>query len=57
METKTIYSRKMAVFLRNNGCKIIRAESNPYQPEFDIWIFEDNDILQHYIAEFMNHKK
>lgn len=56
METKIIYSRKMAVFLRNKGCKIIRTETNPYKPEFDIWVFENNDVLQKYIAEFMNNK-
>ena len=57
MKTKIIYSRKMAVFLRNKGCKIVRTETNPYKPEFDIWVFEDDDILQNYIAEFMSHKE
>ena len=52
--TKKIYSRKMAVYLRNHGCKIVGVEANPYKPEFNIWDFEDGDKLQSEIANYMN---
>lgn len=56
MKTKTIYSIKMATYLRNHGCKIIRVEANPYKPEFDIWMFEDGKKLQSEIANYMSGK-
>ena len=52
--TKTIFSRKMAVYLRNHGCKIIRTEANRYKPEFDAWVFEDGEKLQTEITNYMN---
>lgn len=51
--TKIIYSRKMAVYLRNRGCKIVRVEANPYKPEFDMWIFEDTQELRNAMNNFM----
>lgn len=55
--TKKIYSRKMAVYLRRKGCKIVGTEINPYKPEFDIWVFEDGVKLQSEIANYMNEMK
>lgn len=53
-KTKKIFSRKMAVFLRRHGCKIVGTEINPYKPEFDVWVFEDGKKLQAEIANYMN---
>lgn len=51
--TKKIYSRKMAVYLRNHGCKIVGVVANEYKPQYDVWLFEDGDKLQKEIANFM----
>ena len=57
MEGKKIFNRKLAVFLRNQGCKIIGIEANNYKPHFDVWIFEDNDLLQSALASYMQMNK
>lgn len=44
-ETKKVFSRRLAVFLREHGCKIVGTEVNFKRPEFDVWLFEDNDKL------------
>lgn len=51
-KTKRIFTRKLAVFLRRNGCKIIRTEVNFKKPEHDVYVFEDTDRLQDLIVEF-----
>lgn len=45
-ETKKVFSRRLAVFLREHGCKIVGTEVNFKRPEFDVWIFEDNERLR-----------
>jgi uncharacterized UPF0146 family protein len=42
---KKVFSRRLAVFLREHGCKIVGTEVNFKRPEFDVWLFEDDDIL------------
>lgn len=44
-ETKKVFSRRLAVFLREHGCKIVGTEVNFKRPEFDVWLFEDDDRL------------
>lgn len=51
-KTKRIFTRRLAVFLRQNGCKIIRTEVNFKKPEHDVYVFEDTDKLQDLIKEF-----
>ena len=51
-KTKRIFTKKLAVFLRQNGCKIIRTEVNFKKPEYDVYVFEDTNKLQDLIAEF-----
>lgn len=45
-DTIEIYSRNMAIYLRRLGFKILSTEVNPYNPEFDMWIFEDSHELR-----------
>lgn len=45
-ETKKVFSRRLAVFLREHGCKIVGTEVNFKRPEFDVWLFEDGDRLR-----------
>ena len=42
---KKVFSRRLAVFLREHGCKIVGTEVNFKRPEFDVWLFEDDDRL------------
>lgn len=54
METKTIFTRKMAYELRKNGFKIIGTEPDKKHPEFDNYIFEDSEELQKAMATISN---
>lgn len=45
-ETKKVFSRRLAVFLREHGCKIVGTEVNFRRPEFDVWLFEDDERLR-----------
>lgn len=51
--TKKIFSRKLAIYLREHGCKIIGTEVNRHKPNFDVYIFEDNETLQSTLATYM----
>lgn len=51
-KTKRIFTKRLAVFLRQNGCKIIKTEVNFKKPEHDVYVFEDTDKLQNLIATF-----
>ena len=50
IETKKVFSRRLAVFLREHGCKIVGTEVNFKRPEFDVWLFEDNERLRETFA-------
>ena len=45
-EVKKVFSRRLAVFLREHGCKIVGTEVNFKRPEFDVWLFDDNERLR-----------
>ena len=51
--TKKIFSRKLAIYLREHGCKIIGTEVNKHKPNLDVYLFEDNNNLQRALAEYM----
>ena len=51
--SKKIFSKQLAIYLRKKGCRIIDKEPNTYKPEFDVFIFEDNDKLQSALAAYM----
>lgn len=42
----TIYTRWLAVALREQGYKILRTEVNKFHPQFDVYVFEDSQELQ-----------
>ena len=50
---KKIFSRKLAIYLREKGCKIITTEVNRHKPNLDVYIFEDNEKLQSALAKYM----
>lgn len=51
--TKKIFSRKLAIYLREHGCKIIGTEVNKHKPNLDVYIFEDGEKLQSALADYM----
>lgn len=53
MNTKTIYTKNMALFLRNKGFKILKTVPDDNMPNFFNWIFEDTAALHDAINEYM----
>ena len=53
--TKKVFSRRLAVFLREHGCKIVGTEVNFKRPEFDVWLFEDNERLREAFELYSSH--
>ena len=51
---KEIYSRKMAVYLRRLGFKIVSVDVNPYKPEFDMYLFKDTPELRNAMTNYSN---
>ena len=41
-----VYTRWLAVALREQGYKILRTKVNKYHPQFDVYVFEDSQELQ-----------
>lgn len=52
MEIKKVFKRKMAVYLREHGFKIVGTEVNRKRPEFDVYLFEDSDGLREAMIEY-----
>jgi hypothetical protein len=50
--TKKIFTRKLAVYLRKLGFKIISTEVNFKHPKFDVYIFEDTPELTKAILNY-----
>ena len=53
---KKIFSRKLALYLRERGCKIIGTEVNKHKPNLDVYLFEDGEKLQAELANYMADK-
>ena len=49
---KVIYTRKMALYLRNKGFKILRTVPDDKMPNFFNWIFEDTQELHEAMSEY-----
>lgn len=43
---KKIYKKALAIELRKLGRRIIGTEVNPIHPQFDVYLFEDNEMFQ-----------
>lgn len=54
---KKVFSRRLAVFLREHGCKIVGTEVNFKRPEFDVWLFEDDKRLHEAFALYSRAKE
>ena len=49
--TKRIYTKSVALELRKRGFKIIGTEPNENRPEFDVYIFENNNSFKKALTE------
>lgn len=56
MELYRIFSKQLAIKLREVGFKIVRTEVNRYKPEFDVYLFEDSTSFRS-AMEVINHSK
>lgn len=56
MNEKKIFTKRMALYLRQCGLPIIRTEPNKCKPEFDVYIFKNSFELQTAISEYMNRR-
>lgn len=43
MNTKQVFSKKIAIQLREQGFPILRTEVNKKYPKYDVYIFEATD--------------
>lgn len=57
MREYTIYSKWLALALRKQGIRFIRAEINPHFPQFYCWVFEDTEKLQEAIRFLTTQRK
>ena len=48
---KKVFTRKLAVELRERGFDIIGTEPNMYKPQFDVYLFEDTPELQQALGD------
>lgn len=48
---KKIYSRRLAIALRQKGFRIVGTEMNPKRPEFDVYLFIDTPQLREAMTE------
>ena len=54
MKKKLIYTKKLAIYLRNKGFRIIGTEVNYKYPQYDVYVFEETPEL---IETMLSYKK
>ena len=52
IETKIIYTKKLALHLIENGCELIKIIQHPYVEGFDAWVFKDDQKLKDLMWEY-----
>ena len=50
--TKKIFTKKLAVYLRQQGFRILATEVNYKYPKFDVYLFEDTPELTEAILAY-----
>ena len=53
-KTRLIFTKKLAIYLRKQGFKILGTDINYNHPEYDVWIFEDTPELTRAILNYSN---
>lgn len=57
MNTKIVYTTKLANYLDSLGFKCIRTELNIKNPAFKVFVFEDTPELRATIESYINKNK
>ena len=53
---RVIYSKRLALELRKQGFKLLRTDININFPQFDVYIFQDDEKLQDAINAYSANK-
>ena len=49
---KIIYSKRLAVFLLEHNCILVKVVPHPYKENFNAWIFVDDEELHKLMTEY-----
>ena len=49
--TFKVFTKRLAIKLREQGFKIVKTEVNNKKPQFDIYCFEDTEELRQAVAD------
>ena len=52
MTNRVIYSKKLALALRQEGFELIGTDINKNYPQYDVYIFKDDEKLQEAINRY-----
>lgn len=56
MKEKRIFTKRMALYLTDKGCTLLRVVGDINIPHYKNWIFVNDEKLQSAIAEYMKEK-
>lgn len=56
MKEKVIYSKKLAAYLRQAGYNLIKVGVNENYPQYNTYIFIDENNIQDAINQYSNNK-
>lgn len=51
---KVIYAKWLAVELRKRGCRILEVRVNPHYPQYDCWVFKEDEHFNEMFEEIIN---
>lgn len=52
-----VYSKKLALLLRQKGFTILYTEPNHRWPQYDVYFFRDNAALQSELEQYITHRQ
>lgn len=52
-----VYSKKLALLLRQKGFTILYTEPNYRWPQYDVYFFRDNAALQSELERYITHRQ
>ena len=52
-QVKIIYSKKLAIFLLEHNCVLVKVIAHPYKEGFTAWAFVDDEELHKLMTEYM----
>lgn len=52
-----VYSKKLALLLRQKGFTILYTEPNRRWPQYDVYFFRDDAVLQFELEQYITHRQ